>query len=45
MRKKVDLIIHCGFYTGNDLKKSFENIKLSYLISKLESKQFLFHQC
>lgn len=41
-KKKWDLIIHCGFYTGNDLKKSFENIKLSYLISKLESKKTIF---
>ena len=41
-KKKGDLIIHCGFFTGNALKKSFENIKLSYLISKLKSKKTIF---
>lgn len=37
-----DLIVHCGFYTGDDIVKAIESIKHSYLLSKLESKKTIF---
>lgn len=41
-KKKWDLIIHCGFYNGNDSKKGLECIKFSHQVSKLKSKKTIF---
>ena len=39
---KWDLIIHCGFYSGDDKFKNIENIYHSYVLSNLQAKRFIF---
>ncbi len=39
---KWDLIVHCGFYAGEDITKAIESIRHSYLISKLKSQKIIF---
>lgn len=41
-KKKWDLIVHCGFHTGNNEKKIFEAIRISNNISTLKSKKKIF---
>ena len=41
-KKKWNLIIHCGFYTGNDANKIFESIEVSNKISLLKSSKIIF---
>lgn len=41
-RQVWDLIIHCGFYSGEDKKKSLEAINLSKKISSLKAKKKIF---
>lgn len=40
--KKWDLIIHCGYYVGDDPYKNYENIFHSYNLSQLNYKKFIF---
>lgn len=39
---KWDLIIHCGFYSGDDKFKNIENIYHSYVLSNFQAKRFIF---
>lgn len=41
-KKKWDLIVHCGFHSGDDEKKILEAIKVSNNISSLQSKKKIF---
>ena len=41
-KKKWDLIIHCGFHSGNNENKILEAIKISNNISSLKSKKKIF---
>ena len=40
--KEWDIIIHCGFYSGNNFFKNLANIYWSYKISRLHCKKFIF---
>jgi dTDP-4-dehydrorhamnose reductase len=41
-KKKWDVIIHCGFYTGNKKNKLRDNFLWSKIITQLESKRYIF---
>jgi dTDP-4-dehydrorhamnose reductase len=41
-KKKWDVIIHCGFYAGNDKNKLKKNLYWSKTLSNLESKKYIF---
>ena len=41
-KKKWDVIIHCGFYTGNKKNKLKENFLWSKIITQFESKRYIF---
>lgn len=41
-QKKWDVIIHCGFYAGNEKEKLKSNFLWSKIITQLESKRYIF---
>ena len=41
-KKKWDVIIHCGFYSGNDKIKIKENLYWSKILCNLEAKKYIF---
>jgi hypothetical protein len=41
-KKKWDVIIHCGFYTGNKKNKLKDNFLWSKIITQFESKRYIF---